>query len=220
MYIWHLINWGKQFRTMGKEFFWPIPNLTITLFLPKARKVFKMLFIRASIFIVASTGSRNLSEQVNTGRPPSLLKFLNSSRFCIAKLIQRQKCTIMQRDFQELPVISMLALRQGSVRTDAGLCKEKERKEGIQSFSRGRRWCLSKLVRRLGSWHHIYASVSPEVIWIIICYKYGHRSEVCRSSYFYKFNWRTAHVLFSLTHRTVSKEGNLSALIIWLSQQP
>lgn len=47
-----------------------------------------MLFTRADIFIVAFTGRRNLSEQVPTGRLLCLLKFLNSARFGIAKVIQ------------------------------------------------------------------------------------------------------------------------------------
>ena len=94
----------------GEKIFPPIPNPTITLFLPNARGVCKMLFIRANIFVVAFTGKRNLSDQVHAGGPPCLLTSQNSSRFCIAKVVQRLRRTITQR-LRELPVISMSLLR-------------------------------------------------------------------------------------------------------------
>ena len=143
-YIWHLIIWGEEFCTMEKKFFPPIPNPTIALFLPNARKVYKMLFTRANIFVVAFTGERNLSDQVHTGGPPCLLTFQNSSRFCFAKLIQRPK------RFQELPVISISLLRWGGWQNRCWI-RQRKRGEGLQLFSRGKRWYSSQLIRRVGS---------------------------------------------------------------------
>ena len=84
--------------------------------------------------------------------------------------------------------------------------RETKRREGLQLFSRGKRCYPSKLIRTVGSGCRNYTSASSQVVWIIICHEYGHRSDVCRSSYFHNFNQRTAHVLISLTHRTVSKK--------------
>ena len=114
IYIAHIYltfnNLRERILYNGEKVFPPIPNPTITLFLPNARKVCKTLFTRANIFVVAFTGKRNLSDQVHTGGPPCLLTFQNSSRFCIAKLVQTKAYNYTRR-LQELPVISILLLR-------------------------------------------------------------------------------------------------------------
>ena len=117
IYIAHIYltfnNLRERILYNGEKVFPPIPNPTITLFLPIARKVCKTLFTRANIFVVAFTGKRNLSDQVHTGGPPCLLTFQNSSRFCIAKLVQTKAYNYTRRlhRLQELPVISRLLLR-------------------------------------------------------------------------------------------------------------
>lgn len=166
-----------------------------------------MLFTRANIFVVAFTGKRNLSDQVHTGGPPCLLTVQNSSRFGIAKLVQTQAYNYTRRlhRLQELPVISILLLGWGRGRTDAELEKQKEER-AFSCSPEEKGDILVKLIRTVGSGRRNYTSASFQVVWSIICHEYRHRSDVCRSSYFHNFNQRTAHVLISLTHRTVSKK--------------
>lgn len=147
--------------------------------------VCKMLFTRSQHFCSGFHRQRNLSDQVHTGGPPCLTS-QNSSRFCIAKVVERQSSTITQKDYESsLSSACYFWDKKEAEQMRSGV---KKKKRGPSVVLQRKKVLSSKLIRAVGSECRNYTSASSQVVWIIICHEYGHRSDVCRSSYFHSFS--------------------------------